>query len=377
MKPLVLISSLAPGGAERVTVSFLRRLALEGRAVPVCTVSSRQDGPLAEELRRAGVARHDLGARRLADPAAFLRLIRLLRRDAYDLVHAHGQDAAVLAAAARVFHPAPLVITRHVLEEPADGWRQRARARAAVTALRRADALVAVSGATAAALVRIAGVPREGVRVIPNGVELERFAALGPTGARSEVRRALGAGPDDPLVLVPAVLRAGKGHDVLLDAMARIRAQVPRARLLIAGAGPLEAALRERGRVQGEAVVFLGHREDIPALLDAADLVVLPSMAEALPTALMEAAAAGRPVVSTRVGGVEEVVADRHTGLLVPPADAPALAEAIVTLLRDPGRARAYGRAARAVAHERFGADAQVRRTWTLWEELTRAEVRA
>ncbi|HSA54085.1 MAG TPA: glycosyltransferase [Gemmatimonadaceae bacterium] len=368
LRPLVLISSLAPGGAERVTVSCLRRMAQAGHPVPLCTVSSRGDGALAWELDRAGVARHDLGARRLADPRALMGLIRLLRRERYDLVHAHGQDAAVLAALACRLLGIPLVITRHVIEEPRDGWRRRLRATATTAALRRADALVAVSSATAKALQRTMGIPPGRVRVILNGIELERFAAAASHTDRNRARAALGLGRADRVVLVPAVLREGKGHDVLLSAMDRIRAHVPRVRVLFAGTGPLAVELQERARAHGEAVRFLGHRDDVPALMRAADLIVLPSLGEALPTALIEAAAAGRAVVSTRVGGVEEVVTHGCTGLLVPPGDPDALAAAVEELLQDHERARAFGAAARAMANERFGIDAQIARTWALWE---------
>lgn len=372
MRPLVLLSSLAPGGAERVTVSCLRRLRADGHDVPVCTVSSPQDGALAEELRQAGVTRHDLAASRLADYRALLRLIRLIRRERYDLVHAHGQDAAILGVMACRACGVPLVITRHVLEEPVDGWRQRARMRATVGALRRAHTVVAVSTATALSLVRTTGIPLERIRVIKNGIELERFGGRSPD-ARLRVRTALGVEPEQHMVLVPAVLRGGKGHDVLLDAVPRIRNQVPQARLVLAGSGELEADLRERARAYGDAVVFLGHRDDMPDLLDAADLVVLPSLSEALPTVLMEAAAAGRAAVGTCVGGVDEVVDDGRTGALVPPANAAALAVAVIAMLRDRSRADAFGRAARALARERFGIETQVTRTTALWREIVRA----
>ena len=370
LRPLVLISSLAPGGAERVTVSCLRRMMHEGRPVPLCTVTSRGDGPLARELEGARVTRHDLGARRLADPAALLNLVRLLRREQYDLVHAHGQDASILATAASAFHPAPLVITRHVVTESRDGWREQFRARATDSAVRRAAALIAVSNAAAHALCHSLGVAEERVRVIPNGVELERFAT--DDAVRWRTRKSLGLAAGDPMILVPAVLREGKGHDVILDALPRIRAGMPRARILMAGAGPLECSLRERARELGESVVFLGHRDDMPALMAAADLVVLASRNEALPTALIEAAAAGRAVVSTRVGGVEEVVVHGTTGILVPTGDPEAMAVAVIDLLLHEERARRLGDAARHRAVESFGIDAQVQRTWAVWEEVAR-----
>lgn len=378
MKPLVLISGMASGGAERITVSFLRHLREYGEPAPLCTVTARHDGPLAEELATAGIVRFDLGARRLADPLALVRLTGLVRRQGFGLVHAHGQDAAVLAQWARRLAPFRLVITRHVMEEPMGDWRRRLRARAACAAIRRADAVITVSDAIAQRLVELSGRPREAMQVIPNGIELERFAGDAPA-ARQRMRESLGASPSEPLVLVPAALRDGKGHEVLLRAIPALRRRVPAARVLFAGAGELEGVLRKAARAVGDAVQFLGLRTDIPALMHACDLVVLPSatrsdgtVEEALPTVLIEAAAAGRAVVATRLSGTPEIVVDGRTGLLVPPGDPAALADAIATLLLDDARARAYGVAAREVARQRFAVETQIARTVELWRRVLR-----
>jgi len=373
MRPLILISGLATGGAERVTVSFLRYLAGTGGEVVACTVTSRRDGPLAEELARAGVARHDLGARRIADPLALLRLIRLLRRERFSLVHAHGPEACMLAGIACSLTRVPLVITRHVLYEATTNWRLRQLARMTLFAARRAAAVVAVSNAVARRLEE-AGASRPGaVHVIPNGVELGRFNDPSLSPRREEIRRALGLEPNDSLVLLPAVLREGKGHEVLIEALPEIKARVPRTRVAFAGGGELEGALRARARRHGDAVMFLGQREDMPELLAACDLVVLPSMAEALPTALIEAAAAGRPAVATRVGGTPEVVEDGETGLLVPPDDSAALAAAVVTVLTDREKARSFGEAGRRRALSMFSIRSQVERTVAVWSQVLSA----
>ncbi|HUH12246.1 MAG TPA: glycosyltransferase family 4 protein [Longimicrobiales bacterium] len=369
MRPLVLMSGLAPGGAERVTVSFLRRLARDGRPVPLCTLTAAHDGGLAAELEASGVERLDLGATRLVDPAALLRLRRLLRDGGFDLVHAHGQDAAVMAHWARRLARFRLVITRHVLEEPAGSWRERARARAALRALRAADAVVAVSRGTVQGLVTGGVTPRR-IEVIPNGIDLERFDPADTAAAGRAIRAAYAHEPGAVVVLVPAVLRAGKGHPVLLEAIPGVRERVPGAVFLLAGGGPLAEEIAVAAKGAGPAVRMLGHREDMPALMAAADAVCLPSRAEALPTVLLEAAAAARPVVASRVGGVPEVVEHGRTGLLVPPGDPAALATALLELLEAPARRRALGEAALIRARESFGLETQVGRTLELWRRV-------
>jgi len=368
-RPLVLLSALRAGGAERVVVSLVCRLAQRGLRAALCTLSAEHDSPqLVEELQVAGVARYDLAASRLGDPRAPVRYLRLILRQRFDVVHAHGQDAWILASVVRRLVNTPLVLTRHVLDESADTWRESARRRWALAAARHADALVAPSFATADRLGELAGLCASRVHVIPNGIDLEKFEASASASRREEVRLGLGLGTSEKMVVLPAVLRPGKGHTVLLAALPAIRARVPDARVLFVGDGQEGVELRELAQSHG--VLFLGHRDDLPDLLRACDLVVLPSFSEALPTVLIEAAAAGRPVVATRVGGTTDIVEHGTTGLLVPPGDPDALAEAIVALLADPRTAEAFGRAGRLVAYARFSLDGHVDRTLDLWSRL-------
>ena len=263
-----------------------------------------------------------------------------------------------------------LIVTRHVLEESVDDLRQRLRAYLALAALQHADAPVAVSRAAADRLATLASIPPERIRIIPNGIQLGRFDP-GLSGKRRTVlRESLGVGPSDPLVVMPAVLRPGKGHDVLLASVPRVLERFPGTRFVVAGGGELEGELMTKAEVLGSAVLFLGHRHDIPNLLAASDLVVLPSRSEALPTVAMEAAAAGRAMVASRVGGVPEVVEDGVTGMLVPPGDPRALSESISVLLADPTRRQALASAARRKALEEFGIEDQVERTLKLWHEV-------
>jgi glycosyltransferase involved in cell wall biosynthesis len=369
MRPLVLISGLGPGGAEHVTVALLRHLQRAGFPAIACTVTNRHDGPLAAELRTAGVDRRDLGARRLADGRAVLRLARMFATEKIDVVHAHGQDAAIIARYAASLRRTPLVITRHVMDEPRDSWRLRVRATLALKAFRAADIAVAVSSATADALARLGALPRESIRVVHNGIDVESFARPDPHQSRSALERSLRLDPADQLVLLPGIMRPGKGHDDLLDALPLLLQRVPGARVLFAGDGPEQARLRQRATSFGERVRFLGHRGDMPALMAASDLVVLPSRSEGLPTVLMEAAAAGRPVVASAVGGVSEVVEPNGSGILVPPGEPTTLALAMETVLANETVSRRLGQRARRIARERFTLRHQVDATLALWSE--------
>ena len=368
-QPLVLISSLAAGGAERAAVSLVCRLARRGHRVALCTLTSAVDDPqFTREMRQADVVRHDLGARRLAEPRSCVAYLRLLLRSGFDVVHAHGQDAWILASMVRRVTRVPLVLTRHVLDEPAETWRLSLRRSCALAAARRGDALVAPSSATAERLAELAGICSSRIHVIPNGVDLDRFNLPDAPTVRATVRQALGLSMREPMVLVPAVLRQGKGHDVLLDAVPLIQARFPQVKIVFAGGGERECELRERSR--GSAVMVLGHRADIPELLAGCDVAVLPSLAEALPTVLIEAGAARRPVVATRVGGTADIVEHGVSGLLVPPGDSRALADAIIAVLNDPAKAHAFGNAGRTVAQYRYSLDAHVDRTLELWSRV-------
>jgi glycosyltransferase involved in cell wall biosynthesis len=166
---------------------------------------------------------------------------------------------------------------------------------------------------------------------IYNGIDLERFRPAG----RRELRQECGIPVDAPAVAVVARLQALKGHEDLLRGLPAVWERFPELRVLLAGQGPHEAHLRGLSEsLDGQGRVrFLGHCRDVRPVLEAADLFVLPSHKEGLPNALLEAMAMGLPVVATGVGGTGEVVRDGETGLLVPPADPPALAAALCRLL--------------------------------------------
>jgi glycosyltransferase involved in cell wall biosynthesis len=208
---------------------------------------------------------------------------------------------------------------------------------------------IVANSRAAAARLRREGVRANKVRVVSNGVTVPN--AIPPRAPASMTR-----------AIVVANLRPEKGHDVLIDAMAA-RPELRRLQLDFAGDGPCRTNLEARARRRGVAdrISFLGERGDIPALLDRAHLFILPSRTEALPNSVMEAMAAGLPVIASRTGGICELIDDRVTGILVPPGDAGALADAIVRTIADPGGAAALGAEARSTISARFGMSRMVR----------------
>ncbi len=226
------------------------------------------------------------------------------------------------------------------------------------------DRYIAVSNDLARCLRRRVGVPEGKIRVVHNGIPVERFDR--PPG--DALRGALGGADGRPIVLTTARLDMLKGHAHLLEAAAT----VPEPVFVLAGEGPLRERLEARARQLGleGRVVFLGHRDDVPELLAVADLFVLPSISEGLPLSVVEAMAAGKPVVATAIGGIDEAVVDGETGILVPPADPVALAAAIRRLLAEGSFARRLGEAGRARARREFSAEAMAERIGGIYAEV-------
>jgi glycosyltransferase involved in cell wall biosynthesis len=237
-------------------------------------------------------------------------------------------------------------------------------------ALEAVDHVITVSQAQRRTYERI-GVPPERMTTVPNGVR-PRGPGPGPRAARA----ALGLDPEQPVVLTVGRLAVMKGQDALVAAAALLAPRFPDAAVVLLGSGHLHDSLRAQadGLGVGDGVHLPGHRADARALLDAADVFVLPSRHEGMPLALLEAMDAGLPVVATRVPGCTEVVVDGVTGLLVPPEDPPALAAAIARLLADPALGRRMARAGRLRYLESFTSASMAARTAAVYErELARA----
>jgi len=229
---------------------------------------------------------------------------------------------------------------------------------------RAVDRVIAISAGVRSALVG-AGVDPARIRLVPSGVDPDAFTP--DPAARAALRREWALADDDVAVILVGVLEARKGHATLLEAAARLRDT--RLRWIFCGTGSLEAALRADATARGIAVRFTGFRPDVARCLAAADVTVLPSLHEGLGVAALEAMAAARPVVASRVGGLAEVLVDGETGSLVPPRDADALAAALRPLAVAPDLRARMGAAGAARVRARYSAAAMAEGTLACYGE--------
>jgi glycosyltransferase involved in cell wall biosynthesis len=348
---LLVVDALEVGGAERHVVDLAVMLAREGYEVMVaCSVA----GGLSEALGEANVPVRpllDKLVKRRVSVAFARELRRLIREERFDLVHAHIYASATAAAIAVLGTGVPLVVTEHT-EALWQGRRERWASR---RVYRRAEHIIAVSSAIRERLIERDAVPPERITVIHNAVIPAPDTS--PSALPGDLR-------EGPLVGVVARLQPEKGVADFLRAAARVCAAVPDARFLVAGDGPLrEELLALAGRLGvGERVRFLGYRADARALIGLLDVLVVPSLTEGTPLIVLEAMAAGIPVVASAVGGIPDQIRHNKEGLLVPAGDPAALAEALLELLQDPDRARSLGEAALRRADSEFNHAKMVRR---------------
>jgi glycosyltransferase involved in cell wall biosynthesis len=368
---LFVLTSPVRGGVEEVVLALLQRLDRSEFRLALAAPPPLLDA-LAPDLAGVpvdtlGVAAESWGRRdEIARLAAFIRRLRP------DVVNPHlFRSTLVAAPVARWCGARSVVETYHGRE----GWRRgpvRGRFLPDRLIARLLDGVIAVSEAARDFLIAAKGYSPGRVVVVPNGRDLSVYS---PGEGREPVRRALGLDAAAPVVGVVGRLEAQKGHTYLLDAWPDVRRDFPGARLLVVGDGALRAELEARARGPGlhGSVTFTGFRADVPRVLAALDVLVLPSLYEGMPLTVIEASAMGLPVVATAVDGTPEVVRDGETGRLVPPARPAALADALRALLADPARARAMGRAGRAHVLARFDLDTQVEATARVYRRVAGA----
>ena len=354
------------GGSERHLQILLPRLDRRKFDVSLLllTMPSHPIDEYVGFFRDKRIRAEQLVNRRHVDPRCLIDVSRRIRARAVDLVHTHLIHADLYGGlASRLAGVRRIVSTRH----NDDSFRRRSTMRI----------LTRLSGWTCARVItpsryltdftrRLEGIGPEKIRTIPYALEY-------PIGVKGDgIREEIGLEPDTPLVVAVGRLVEQKGHRYLLQAWPTVIAARPDARLLVVGDGPWRARLAEEARALGvtDTVTFTGWRRDVPAILAAANLCAHPSLWEGFGLVLLEAMAAGTPIVASRVSSIPEIVLDGQIGWLVPPRDRTGLAEAILRLLADPERCRAMGEAARRRVLETFSPERMVRATEAVYDEL-------
>ena len=351
-----MLESDGPVGAEIMMLRLAVALRERGHdVVPVGPAAGC--GWLSEQFRKRGfhpeafVLRHPLDLRCVRDLAS------MLKRRGVDVVHSHEFTMAVYGTASAKWVGVPHVITMHGNQRMATRWRRRIALRAAFSF---SDAVVAVSRDTKRFLDAQLDLRTDRLGVVANGVPM-------PAGDRQRVRAELGMGSDEQLVFAAGSLVPRKGHALLMRAMAA-QSSTPAWRLAIAGSGPERSALETLAGDLGIAarVHLLGHRDDIDDLLAATDIYAMPSLWEGLPLALLEAMAAGRPIVASATSGIPEAVDSEIDGLLTTPGELNELTMAIERLRTNAGLRHDLGERALRRARAEFSIDAMA----TAYEQI-------
>jgi len=361
LRVLQVIDSLSVGGAEQLLVTLARHIDRDRYDVHVCSMAPLDpDSAILRDLREEGTPVATLDGVLWREPRHAVRLAALVRRHNIDVLHTHLSTSTVVGALAGALAHRPVVATLHNVR---DVYTRYGRLKAALhgQVLRHSvRTVIACAPQVRAMAMDELGLPPRTVVDVPNGIDTDDFAGVDPALVAARRRELLGDTPG-PLVLSVGNLLLSKGHAHLVEATGLLAPSFPGLRVVIVGrleeaAPALRATIVACGLERH--VALLGQRRDVAALLAAADLFVLPSLWEGLPLALLEAMAAGTPVVATAVGGVPRVVEDSVTGRLVAPGDAAGLATALADLLADPEGAQRMALAGQAHVRAAYGAPA-------------------
>ena len=361
-----MIETAGPGGAETVFLDLIRSLnPRDWKSIAVIPSS----GWLNDQLVAAGVETLIIPERSTFDAAYFARLLSLIRRSRVDIIHSHLFGSAVRGALLSFVSGKPAIATLHGQTDMSSSERFLSIKIAALKHLRR---IVFVSEELRKSFVKHTPLGPRVATVITNGIDTERFAGR-PAGLRAE----LGIGPDEFVIGTVGNPGRAKGFDVLIEAAAILKERGSRVRFVVAGdlsdgRGSDMLALRS-ARGLDDDVLFIGFRRDVEKVLGALDLYLLPSRSEGFSLSIVEAMAAGLPVVSTRCGGPEGILEHGVTGILVENESPTAIANAIEELRADPAKARALGADARVVVRQRYTRDAQIKAYEKLYTECLAA----
>jgi L-malate glycosyltransferase len=343
-------------GGQRQVLFLARELAAKGLDFRLVV---QPDSPLHDKASAEDLPVLPVKMRSEFDLGAVLRLAWAMKRQGCVLAHFHDAHGLAVGKTAARLAGVPIRIVSRRVDFPLRSRRKY---------IKNIDAVIAISEEVKRVCLE-GGVPGSLVEVVPSGIDFTPFRDVKD---RDFLRREFGFAAEDYLAGIVAQLEDHKGHRYLIEAAGFLKERAPHVKIIVVGEGSLRMELDRRARELdvGDMVYFLGFREDVPRILASLDLFVLSSHMEGLGTSLMDAMACRLPIVATQAGGIPEIVIHRKTGLLVPPRDADALAQAILKLYLDRTLAGRLARAGYDLVHRKFSAESMARKIIEIYERL-------
>jgi glycosyltransferase involved in cell wall biosynthesis len=374
-KPCIiwLIDGLGSGGAENLTLSILKRFDKTKYHIRVCVIKEKPHSPIKAELEKSGISVDMVRMPSLRSPSNLPKLLRYLRLHRPQLIHAQLQFSTIFGNIAGVLLQIPCISTLHTVGKPTK-WAAYLRNQINWFILRNfCTKIIAVSEDTRNFHMNEGKIPETKIITIYNGIDLSIFKPSNKI-ENAKKREKFNLPADAKIISTVAVLRKPKGIQYMIEAMPAIIESAPNCKYMIVGDGEYGGALRElvREKELDRHIVFAGQQKDISTILAISDLFVLPTLTEALPTVLIEAMAAGKAIVASKVGGIPEMIEDGVNGILIPASSPSDLTKACLRLIDDDDLRNRMAEKSLEIANRKFDIQKLIQSLNNLYDELIR-----
>jgi len=357
------------GGVQQQFLSLLKAYDRDVFNPIFCCLGPEEE--ISKEIERIDIETVALNRARYHrfSPGIVRDLYRLMKQKNIHIVRTHRYRANLYGRLAALLSGVPVkIISLH------DNYRKDLRLERRIVnkiLLKATDKIVAVSESIRKDIIKYDGIDSSKILVIPNGIDTERF---NPEGNFADIRKGFSIKESDIVLGFVGRVVPAKGLEYLIDALPFLKKEFKNIKLLITGEGSTMERLKKKAKENNvhDSIIFTGKRRDIPDILSCTDIFVMPSVAEGLPNALLEAMAMGKPIVATEVGGIPEVIKNRHSGFLVPPRNPEALATAIKDLISNEQLAAKMGQAARHIVLDNFSIWSIAQKWQTLYLSILR-----
>jgi glycosyltransferase involved in cell wall biosynthesis len=377
MKILYVIDNLEFGGGERGFLQIIKGLDKEKYSIHA---ASKPDGEFGEKLVEMGIHPEPINMGNRFNPLTILKLARIIRKESVNIVHSQGARADFFTRLAVKVTRRPHLLS--TIQMPVEGYDVHPLKKIIYVVLDRlserfVDKFIVVSENLRKTLTERHKISPDKVVTIYNGIEIDEYMPnlAEVRSQKSEVRREFGLAGDASVIGAIGRLVWQKGFEYLIEAVPDVLREYPDAKFLIVGEGPLGDKLKMKSgelRVE-DKVIFTGFRSDIKKILAAIDVLAMPSLLEGLPMVLLEGMATAKPIIATKIDGIMEQISDGIEGILIPPKDPSAIAQAIIRLINDRESGRKLGLAARKRVEQKFSVEKMVAETEKVYLSLPRA----